>query len=160
MGQHAGPRGFLRYNIVVRGPDGVLVPVVYSDRVAVFGEGGGAPRRTEIVRSRAEFAAGVAIDPGQPWASRGIPLVLRRLPRISLDAEDADYRLTGVLPGSQVFGIPSLAALLVRLPAGSDRDAAALALSDRLGSELIPLLILVVAGAEPRPVRRALERRS
>ena len=141
-------------------PVGGSVVSLYTDRIFALAAGDADPFPVKIARVSAEFPGGFKIDPGQPWATRRIPVVLAKLPRLPLGAERPDARITGALPGARVFDIPKPESVLVVLPAGADLTAAADALAAAVGGALIPPLILVVAGAEPAAVRRALKGRA
>jgi hypothetical protein len=133
------------------------VPAAYGDRIDALAAGDDAPESVPIEGLARRFPQGVDVDPGEPWGWRGIPQELRRLPRLALGSEQAGSRAAAVVPAARVFGILSSPARLVLLPNGTDLAAATDMLAADIGGTVIPPLVLVVAGAEPGAVRRALK---
>lgn len=133
------------------------IPIVYGDRIDALAAGDDEPLAVPLERLGRTFPHGVVLDPGQTWTWQGIPVVLRKPPRLELGAEEHGGPMQGALPGVRVFGIRNSAARLVLLPSGASLRSAAETLAGAVGAAVVPPLVLVVAGAEPRAARRALK---
>ncbi len=140
---------------------GVKVPVLFTDRFVALGRSYGEPLRVRVDELVGKVGVKFVVDQGQLWETVHFPKVLKGLPKVRLgELVVGDSRFVGLFPvGSRVFtNLVVGGSFVVVLPVGSDLDVVAVELANEVGAALVPMLVLVVEGLEPRRVKRALKK--